>query len=539
MSGINAPFVVDNDVLGSVVGPIFNPSVTTPDVFAQGLLTQSLNLDPSVPSQVVKLQSSDAELSAFALHGNISHRSGVMSSPNHPATALSVTFSSDGRVSNAVFGTIKTVTADHQQIHATHGFHASFGIIPARKMRNQPDQPDQAERWGCTKVVIGDTRWTPWISCTKVTDVEADAMRNEQPFFCHDFVTDERFVQFTKHTIPIGTGFQNLYDEGYVCKLILRPDGEIRQLRVSGSGNPSSAAVERGKQILLECNAVLKSKMTTIQWLEHHRLAPQVNDVFGWMNGFIASHQRQSMQSLFFGARPMTPSMQTSIWSQLLSNPMAHVKSNKAVNPCKCTPMKHDPACINEFCKFKLAHAHPSILSQDGLKQMVLQRLDEKARARAAAAAAAAKAEADAKAAKIAAEEAAVAKKLAAAEAAAARKLAAALESAAAAARRKSEMAERAVARAASAAKSNTVPVKPAAAKGKPGASARPGASASASAGPGASVSASAAAKPQVESTIKKPASNPNSSKSTSSKSSKKGGSKTRKLKLKSRRRRG
>lgn len=223
--------------------------------------------------------------------------------------------------------------------------------------------------------------------------------------------------------------------------------------------------------------------------------------------GSSESHPRQS---LFFGARPMASQLQTSIWSQLLIDPrVAHAKSNQAVKPCKCTPMQHDPACINKFCNYKLAHAHPSILSQDVLKQMVLQRLDEKARARAAAAAAAAKAEADAKAAKIAAEEAAVAKKLAAAEAAAARKLAAALESAAAAARRKSETVRR-----------------------HPNAAAGPG--------------ASAADKPSPESTIKKPASNPNSSKSTASKStaskstsSKKGGSKTRKLKLKSRRRRG
>jgi hypothetical protein len=527
MSGINTPFQVDEHVLG-IVGPIFNPSVTPPDVFAQGLLTQSLNLDPSVPSQVVKLQSSDAELSAFALHGNISHRSGVMSSPNHPATALSVTFSSDGRVSNAVFGTIKPVTADHQQIHATHGFHASFGTIPAKQAQKVVVEK---ERWGCTKVVIGDTRWSPWISCTKVTDVEADAIRNEQPFFCHDFVSDEIFLQLTKHTIPIGHGFEHLYDEGYGCKLILRPDGEITQRRVSGSGNPSVDAVERGKQILLKCNALLQSKMTTIQWLEQQRLArPQVNDVFGWMNGFIASHPRQS---LFFGARQMTPSMQTSIWSQLLINPMAHVKSNKAVNPCKCTPMQHDPACINEFCKFKLAHAHPSILSQDVAKQAVSQRLDatrnEMERAKAAKAA---KAVQDAK--EVEARHAA----------AAARKLEIAAKNLEdqkrATAIRQSEMAERAVARAAaSAAKSNTVPVKPvpvkpAAAKGKPGASAGPGASASvkpgasASARPGASASASAAAKTQVESTIKKPA-----SKSTQ----KKGGSKTRKLKLKSRRR--
>ena len=532
MSGINAPFPVDTHVLGSVVGPIFSPSVTPPDVFAQGLLTQSRNLDPSVPSQVVKLQSSAAgELSVFALHGNIAHRIGVMSSANHPATALSATFSSDGRVSNAVFGTIKPVNADHQQIHATHGFHALFGTIPAKKARNFV----QAERWGCTKVVIGETHWAPWISCTKVTNVEHDASsQNEKPYFCHDFVTDESFVQFTKFTDLIGNdgfGYVNQLDEGYVCKLILRPHGGITQYRVSGFGNPSDNVVERGKQILLECNAVLQSKMTTIKWLEHHRLArPQVNDVFGWMNGFIASHPRQS---LFFGARQMTPSMQTSIWSQLLIDPrVAHAaKSNLAVKPCKCTPMQRDPACINEFCNFKLAHAHPSILSQDVAKQAVSQRLDAtRNEIERAMAAKAAKAVQDAK--ELEARHAAEATKK---SEMAARKLEMAAKNLEdqkiATAIRQSEMAQRAAARiAASAAKSNPapvkpVPVKPAAAKGKPGASA------SASARPGASASASAAAKPQVESTIKKPASN---TKSTQKKD--KGGSKS---KSQSRRRRG
>lgn len=258
----------------------------SPDVFAQGLLTQSLQLDPSVPSQVVKLQSIAAgELSVFALHGNIAHV-GVMSSPNHPATALTATFLPDGHVSNAVFGTIESVTARHQSIHATRGFHASFGMIPARNMRNQPDQ---AERWGCTKVVIGDTRWTPWISCTKVTNVEHVAMSNEQPYFCHDFATDESFVQFKKHTEVVQIdGFRDNVVNGYVCKLVLRPHGKITQHFVSGSGTLSSAAVGRCEQLLLECNALLQPKMTTIQWLEQHILPrPHVNDVFGWMNGFI------------------------------------------------------------------------------------------------------------------------------------------------------------------------------------------------------------------------------------------------------------
>ena len=166
MSGINTPFPVDSIVLGEVVGPIFAPSPLPPNCFAQGILTKHGHLDPSVPAHVVKIEAGAGEASAasaagtagaslrvFALHGNFSV-AGVAALPAYPATALSATFSRDGRVSNAVFGNIDRVDESNIIIHTLHGIRASFSPANGR----------------CTKVCIDDTYWMPWTphDCTTI-----------------------------------------------------------------------------------------------------------------------------------------------------------------------------------------------------------------------------------------------------------------------------------------------------------------------------------------------------------------------------------
>ena len=455
MSELNTPFHVDSTFLSEVVGPIFSPSLDPPDCFALGLLTEH-GLEPSVPSQVIKfegLHHHAGDLMVFGLHGMISSV-GVMSTAQHPATALSATFSSDGRVSKAVFGTIEPVTKDRQRIHALAGIHASFGTIPLKKARqlsvmdsNQAGkeihqkieksvkanamirklqgiieyfneepteqefegniegkkrtfkrgdisdynseigdlqqhvlsdenieqakeqlqqmlhQPEQPARWGCTQVVIGDTFWTPWLGCTRVTDILAQSQALDLPYFCHDFTTDETFVQIVKPTIINAKNqWEDEIIDGYTYRMFLKPNGELVHKTIKGSGMPSDDAIERAKKMLRECDALLQSKMESIQWLEVHRVERheqperQVNNVFSWIYGFPGSMQMPKPNMI--GAHALMPAMSQLVIKRMMpfvsTGSLQAISSNKLFDPCVCTPTRRNPECMNPLCKYKL-----------------------------------------------------------------------------------------------------------------------------------------------------------------------------------------
>lgn len=418
MSGINKPFPVDSNLLGGVVGPIFNPSQHPPNCFTQGIVKKDGTLDPSVPSQVVKFEQArdaDAEFSVFALHGNFSAVSGVMSSHAHPATALSATVSSEGHISKAVFGTIEPVTKSNIRIHALAGIHATFGMLSKK----------EPARWGCTKVHIADTYWLPWIGCMKVSDILNDSLSptpdasESRPFFCCDFENDQTFVQFRTYSREIFSGdrFSTNMTFGCTTQIVLMPNGTITQRNVQGggSGQPSVEAVARGKKMLLECNQLLQSKMAAIQWLEHCTVDRQT--IFACMDGFQRAMQPRPGPSIF--GVGLMPAMRQTVFERLLHDPSPVSRPSvisRFVKPCKCTPTHKDPLCANPFCRFKLPSSTPSILAQLVNREPVLARF-ETAAAEANAKAAAAEAEAQAKAA---AAEAAAQAKAAAAEAKAA-----------------------------------------------------------------------------------------------------------------------
>lgn len=392
MSGINTPFPVDSKVLGkNVVGPIFNPSSHPANCFAQGVVKKDGTLHPSVTSRVIKFEGLDSgagsPLSIFGLQGQISASAGVMSSKSSPATALAATFTSDGHVSRAVFGTIEPVTQHNIRIHSVTGIHASFG-------------PDSASaKWRCTKVVIGNTFWAPWVGCTKVTDVVDSSKRiKEEPFFCHDFTTDETYVQIEKFDERIS--INQWVDEtvpGYIYKITLRPDGTIDSRNISGTGTPSVVAVARAETMLRECNALLQSKMDAIKWLEdarverHENPERQVEYVFFWMHKFQESLQMPTQRPHIFG-NSLMPGMSALTLKKLMHNP---ANARAGIYPCKCTPMNRDPMCNNDLCRFKYSRL---LLTQANDKKPVLDRFEAAAQAAQAAAQAAAKAAAAAKA---------------------------------------------------------------------------------------------------------------------------------------------
>ena len=403
MSGINTPFPVDSIVLGEVVSHIFNPSPLPPNCFAQGILTKHGHLDPIVPAHVVKIEAGAGEASAasaagtagaslrvFALHGNFSV-AGVAALPAYPATALSATFSRDGRVSNAVFGNIDRVDESNVIIHTLHGIRASFSPANGR----------------CTKVCIDDTYWMPWTphDCTTIkTDIQKP---DETPSFHHDFTTGETYVsvrKFGKICVHSGARFEQMVehpDPGFTYKIVLKSNKEM-VVKMPNAGayshmttvstvssiptdSPSEAGIARGKQFLLKCDEILQSKMKAIKWLEtHHRIdEPSLVNIFGWMNGFIAAQPRPHIQhslslSTNFLTSPSAPAVSSSVWSGLMyDSRVPNSKSGRLVRPCKCTPTEKDPQCRNEFCNSKLAIDH-SIILQDGLKQAILQRFDAK-----------------------------------------------------------------------------------------------------------------------------------------------------------------
>ena len=519
MSVINIPFPVDSIVLGeNVVGPMFNPSSLVPNCFAQGILTKDGHLDPMVPAQVVKIEAG-ASLRVFALHGNFSV-AGVVGLPAYPATALSATFSSDGRVSNAVFGNIEGINTTNQTIHALHGIRASF------------------LNGKCTNVRIDDTHWMPWTPNDCTTILPDRQKPDETPSFHHDIGGNSyvRIRKFGKECHGHGS-MGDHPDPGFIYKIILTSTKDMKdmivQMPTGCDGKPSDAAVAQGKKFLLECDKILQSKMKAIQLLETHVQPSSLDNIFAWLNAFIQAQPRpqiQTMHSLSSNfARPTSlsiagaPALAASAWGQLLHD-APYSPSDTLVRPCKCTPIEKDKQCKNEFCKFKLATDH-SILLQYPLKQAILQRFDaNRAKKERAEAEAVAKASQDAQAADND-RAAAAAKKLAKA----AEKLTTQKE---AAARRQEAMAKRATER-------NTVSAAAAAAaaaasKGKPAAAAskgKPAAAASAKSAAAASAksAAAASAKPAAAASAKSAASaSAKPVKSSITKKRKEGGSKSK-----------
>jgi hypothetical protein len=354
-------FPVDSAVLG-VVGSEFNPSVTPPDCFAQGLLKADGTLDPSVPSQVVKFSNlGSPQLKVVALHGRIS-RYGVMSSKVNPAVALSATFNG-GHVSNAVFGTIEPVTKKDKTICAWPGIHATFGMFPEAQLLHQPEQ--EHARWRCTEVVIGDTHWSP--SCIGRSEPTTATMTSST-FFRHNFTTNETFVEFiaTDNDPCRGRGggggrFGDICDiPGYVApsvhRITITPDRGTISVNVNRSKiMPSVKEVKEAEEMFMECGALLQSKFGVIEWLEDHCVEParDVNAVFKWMNGF-----QSAIIPIPRGHHALMPGMTRKVWERLMyidpsGLSASAAASNRVIQPCECNPMRRDPECNDMGCLFK------------------------------------------------------------------------------------------------------------------------------------------------------------------------------------------
>ena len=311
MSDINTPFPVDETALGDEVGPIFfrgfdddddDDKTPPPPCLARGLVNGEGKLIPTRETQVVKIEESPPSIKVFALLGKLSTVTGSsrMSMTPHapPATALSVTFSNQ-HLSSAVFGPIERVipkredTRADASVYASHGIHALFEDIPVMDARQQSIGPAQQGHRGCSKVYIRDTTWTPAVSPTMVTRPEDYTPFNDsnpvdstesKPFFCCNFVTGTKYVQFRTYSKNESIG-------GCVTQLIIKKDNIIEQIKLPGMGNgtPSEDALARGRQMLLECDKLLETNMPTIQSLE---TVPQVNpenvpeNVFNWLNKF-------------------------------------------------------------------------------------------------------------------------------------------------------------------------------------------------------------------------------------------------------------
>ena len=356
MSGIDTPFPVDLAVLGKVVGPELNPSVHPPDCFAQGLVKADGTLEPSVPSTVVKFEGlCSAQLKVIALHGKFS-RVGVMSSKVHPAVALSATFN-EGRVSNAVFGTIEPVTMADKNIPALAGIHATFGMFPESQLLHQPIQA----HCRCTEVVIGHTHWSPrCMGGGKPTTATVVS----PTFFRHDFTTNETFVQFmatANAPFRVCGRFGSMDDACVfvppIYRITITPTHGPIIMNVNGSDvTPSSEELKQAAERFMECHALLQSKIGVIKWLEDHSVAParEVNAVFNWMNGFRSAIMPRP--SIFGPA--LMPGMRGTVWKRLMQiDPnglsAAAAASNRVIQPCECTPTRKNPMCNNRFCPFK------------------------------------------------------------------------------------------------------------------------------------------------------------------------------------------
>jgi hypothetical protein len=300
---------VNEEALGDVFGNVFfsafyDDDESPPPCLARGgLVNDEGKLIPTRETQVVKIEDSPPSKKVFAVLGDFLNimPDGLVPRPN----ALSATFSNNvlscvvfgpiERVNPRIYDNEKRIYATNASVFSSHGIHAFFGNMGTSSL--EPNPPAQQERWGCTKVYIRDTIWTPADSPTTVTrpedytpfnDSNPGVSTESKPFFCCDFVTGTRYVQFWTYSKGERSSPSN---SGSVTQLTLKSDGTIEE-NTNGfnitdePSKPSKEAVERGREMLLRCNEILETNMDAIQWLETQKevATSEAEAMFDWLD---------------------------------------------------------------------------------------------------------------------------------------------------------------------------------------------------------------------------------------------------------------
>ena len=180
-------------------------------------------------------------------------------------------------IKNKITTLEQEITMLEQEIIDLQGY-----VLSPEEMRRLNSQLIRQKPWGCTKVCIRDAILMPADSPGTVTSIDGNTPLNDKKrYFCYDFCTHEKYVQFTTTTFGLNVGDT---PDTQVTKLKLKRNGE-RIVKHEGTGTPLPHDVEIGIQMFNECNEVLKTNMAAIKWLE---TCPPVKpeNVFRWLNGF-------------------------------------------------------------------------------------------------------------------------------------------------------------------------------------------------------------------------------------------------------------
>ena len=270
----------------------------------------------------------------------------------------------------------------------------------------------QNPRWGCTSVLKGpldlfgcqrrDVRdhsvslvdGYPYVECVTVSagfDAKFDTSPQEivkiTPYFKYDPLTGNTMYGASGSQFYDGYGFGNRFGaQGFQSFVVSDPnDGSFRptETRQGSCPYPDETPVpptlsalnpttrKEWERRLRKCNESLRDQMKALEWLAENPLVFPTGPIdsafadaaFGWVRELSIKFQpsRLSLSSAAMAKMlasrthasiaAMHPSaMRQVLFERLMAQPS---RARPLINSCDCTPMNHNPRCLNHLCPFK------------------------------------------------------------------------------------------------------------------------------------------------------------------------------------------
>jgi pyruvate/2-oxoglutarate dehydrogenase complex dihydrolipoamide acyltransferase (E2) component len=270
----------------------------------------------------------------------------------------------------------------------------------------------QTPRWGCTSVLKGPLKFVgcqrrdlrdhhsvslvegyPYVECVTTSagfDAKLDTSPQQivkiTPYFKYDPLTGNTMYGASGSQFYDSSTFNNRFGaQGFQSFVVSDPnDGSFRPTETRQGSCPypnetpvpptlsalNPATQEEWKRRLRKGNESLRDQMKALDWLETNRLvfptgpinSAFAHEAFGWVRELSIQFQpnRLSLSSAAMAkmlasrihASPAaihSPAMRAELFKGLTVPPIGA----RHINRCDCTPMNHNPRCLNHLCPFK------------------------------------------------------------------------------------------------------------------------------------------------------------------------------------------
>ena len=268
----------------------------------------------------------------------------------------------------------------------------------------------QTPRWGCTSVLKGPLEFIgcqrrdlrdhsvslvdgyPYVECVTTSagfdakfDTSPENIGKITPYFKYDTLTGNTMYGASGSQYYDGYGFENVHgNQGFQSFVVSDPnDGSFRPTETRQGSCPypkpvplTLSALNPNTQIewirrLRKGNESLRDQMKALEWLAETPLkfptegpidSAFAGRAFGWVRELLIKFQpsRLSLSSAAMAkmlasrihASPAaihSPAMRAELFKGLTVPPIGA----RHINSCDCTPMNHNPRCLNHLCPFK------------------------------------------------------------------------------------------------------------------------------------------------------------------------------------------